>query len=158
MTLTIKGEDELYARFNSLNKVMKTTFWGLVRTDLQETLLKNVQPHTQGHDSKLERNVYAKKIDDGVEAGIRDEGMLVRWNGLSINYATFVNSGTDDHDIAPKNKKALRWVGGNGRNFFSKGHRVKGIKASHFIENTAQETFSRLDKMFTEALRSENVI
>ena len=158
LVLQIKGEKELYNRLNRLNRAMQTTFWGFVRQDLEDTLLKNVKPHTSGHDSKLERNVYAKTIDDGAEAGIRNDGMLVSWNGLRINYAKFVNGGTSDHDITPKNKKALRFVGAGGRNFFSKGHRVSGIKASHFIENTAKETFGRLDKLFKDALKKDNVL
>jgi len=132
---------------------MQKTFWGYVRTDLEDTLRENTK---QYNSKNIERNIYSKTIDDGVEAGIRNEGMLV--GSPKINYAVFLNGGTKDHDIAPKDKKALRWVGAGGRFFFSKGHRVKGIKGSHFIENSAKETFSRLDKLFTQSLRKENVI
>ena len=156
MTLTIKGEDQLYRRFNSLTKVMKTTFWGLVKDDLYDTLKENTKKHYSSK-SKLERNIYSKTIDGGVEAGVSNDGMIVDWGGKRVNYAVFVNSGTSDHDIAPKNKKALRWVGAGGRNFFSKGHKVKGITASHFIENTAKEVFDRLDNQFTKALKSEGL-
>lgn len=156
MKLEIKGEEALYNRFQSLTKVMQKTFWGLVRTDLQDTLLKNVRPHHV--TGKLERNVYAKKIDEGVEGGIRNDGMLVSWRGLKVNYAVFVNSGSRPHTIEAKDKKSLRWAGVGGRFNFAKKVHHPGYAGSHFIEKSAKEVFSRLDDQFTKALKSDNVI
>lgn len=161
MRLTISGEEALYKKFTSLTKVMKTTFWGYVRTDLEENLLDNVKDnYTSG---KLERNVYAKKIDDGVEGGVRNEGMLVEWNGKKINYAAFLNYGTKPHTIEPKDKKALRFgMGGanvfvGGRYVFAKSVKHPGTTATNFIENSAQETFKNLDKMFNKAMKAEGL-
>ena len=151
MTLTIKGETELYRRLDTVSDVLKNKFWVNVKDDLKDNLDANIAKHNKS--GKLERNAYAKVIDNGAEVGVKNEGMLVTWRGTRINYAMFLEHGTRDHDIAPKNKKALRWVGGNGKFFFSKGHRVSGIKATHFLENAAKETFKNLDRLFSQSLK-----
>ena len=155
MRLTISGDEALQARFQSLTKVMKTTFWNYVRTDLQDNLLKNVKPHHV--TGKLERNVYAKTTDDGVEAGIRTDGTEVSWNGKRVSYGVFVNYGTKPHTIEAKDKKALRWVGAGGAFAFAKSVQHPGTKASHFIERSAKTTFENLDKMFSQAMRQEGL-
>ena len=45
-----------------------------------------------------------------------------------VKYAPYLEYGTSTHFVAPVNKKALHWKKGN-KNFFSKGHMVKGIQA-----------------------------
>lgn len=40
----------------------------------------------------------------------------------------YLTGGTPDHMVSPRDKKALHWGGKPG--FFSKGHKVKGIKAT----------------------------
>lgn len=50
--------------------------------------------------------------------------------------SVYQHRGTKAHFIRPKKKKALSWVanpGIHGKRFFSKGHRVSGIKASNFF-------------------------
>lgn len=47
--------------------------------------------------------------------------------------AHYLNDGTDPHKITPVNAQALHWEEG-GKHFFSKGHVVSGIKASHYRE------------------------
>ena len=155
MTLTIKGESELYRRLDALEDVMKRTFWIGVQEDFLDNLNENVKPHNV--TGRLERNTYVDLIPNGVEGGIRDSGMMVDWNGRRINYATFVHDGTTDHDIAPNKKKALRWTGPSGRNIFSKGHRVSGITADPFLEDAAKETFKNLEKIFRAELKKQGV-
>lgn len=155
MTLTLKGDSELYHRLNKLEDVMKRTFWIGVQEDFLDNLLDNVKTHNVS--GKLERNAYVKPIENGVEGGILNNGMMVNWNGKKINYGLFVHEGTRDHDIAPKNKKALRWNAPSGF-AFSKGHSVKGIKADPFLENAAKETFRNLEKIFNSELKKQGVI
>lgn len=50
--------------------------------------------------------------------------------------AHYLNDGTDPHKIEPVNAQALHWIGPDGKDWFSKGHIVSGIKASHFREKT----------------------
>jgi len=155
MTLTIKGDTELYGRLNRLNDVMKRTFWVGVQEDLYDNLMDNVKPHNQS--GKLERNAYVDLIDNGVEAGIRDNGMMVSWNGKRINYGIFVHEGTKSHSVAPTKKKALRWAVGGGF-AFSRGHEVKGITADPYLENAAKKTFKNLTKIFNAELHKKGVI
>lgn len=155
MTLIIKGETELYRKLDSLSNVMKKTFWIGVQEDLEKNLLLNIKPHSK--TGKLERNAYVKPIKNGVEAGIKDDGMLVGWNGLRVNYGVFVHFGTRSHEIKPKKKKALRWNAPGGF-AFSKGHEVKGIKADPYLENAAKETFKNLNKIFTKELHDKGIL
>ena len=71
-------------------------------------------------------------------------------------HAKYILWGTPDHDIAPKNKKALRWVGPGGAYFFSKGHKVKGIKADQYLLRAADDASaafrSIVDKSFKESI------
>ena len=158
MNVLITGDTELYRRLNSLSGVIKKSFWIEVQKDFEKNILTNVEPHNKpGGSGNLKKNVYVDIIPNGVEGGIRDDGMMVSWNGGRINYGQFVEHGTDDHDISPKNKKALMWNTPFGR-FFSKGHRVKGIKASHYLERAADKTFKNLDKIFKDELHKKGII
>lgn len=58
--------------------------------------------------------------------------------------AGYLNDGTDPHKIKPVIAQALHWEE-DGQDFFSKGHVVSGIKASHFVEKTDRvvENFKR---------------
>lgn len=47
--------------------------------------------------------------------------------------AFYLNEGTDLHEIKPVVAQALHWEE-DGQDFFSQGHVVSGIKASHFRE------------------------
>lgn len=154
MQLTIKGETDLYRRLDSLSDVFKKTFWIGVQEDLEKNLLRNIKPHTK--EGKLERNAYVDIIPNGVEAGIENEGMMVDWRGVKVNYGVFVHYGTRDHMVTPNKKKALRWNSPGGF-AFSKGHMVKGIKADPYLSNAAKETFDRLDKIFLNELHKKGV-
>ena len=137
MDITISGT-------NPVGKILKSIkntkpIWSDVAKELESNLKKNTRQFHQ--TGVLNRNIYSKSLNDGVEGGIRDDNMLVDSKGGRINYAVFLDQGTKDHPIAPRRKRALRWVAKNGRFAFSKGHRVKGIKASHFIKKSADETY-----------------
>ena len=154
MQLTIKGETELYRRLDSVSTVLRKNFWIGVQEDLEENLLDNIKPHSKS--GRLERNAYVDIIPNGVEAGIKNDGMMVSWRGAKVNYGIFLEYGTRDHDIAPKNKKALRWNGAGGF-MFSKGHRVSGIKADPYLANAANETFKNLNRILTQELHNKGI-
>jgi hypothetical protein len=71
----------------------------------------------KAHPATLEASV-------GFDLGVAAHGLML-------------NDGTKRHWVGPKNKKALRFVGKNGRWWFSKGHFVSGIKAMKFVEGAA---------------------
>lgn len=56
-----------------------------------------------------------------------------------LSYGIFQHDGTDRHFVAPRYRKALRWVGQDGKFHFSrKGLWVRGIKPDPFIYNAAE--------------------
>jgi len=147
----ITGDTEIGKMLRKVSKVIRTDFWDDVRDDLFENIKRNVQPYNK--TGRLQRNVYAETINNGVEGGISDEGMLVDWKGKRVNYGAFIHYGTSEHFIPLKNKKALRWVGGNGRYGFSKGHTVSGIKKDPFLTDAAEETFDNLQEILNKNIK-----
>jgi len=145
MRVTVSGNYEL----PNLNEDLKP-IWGKVAKKLDSELHKHTKKHFK--TGRLSRNIYTKLIKNGVEGGIDDQGMLVRTKRGRVNYGVFVNYGTKDHFIKPNKKKALRWVGANGRFAFSKGHKVKGIKASNFIQKSADATSRYAIKLIEDIL------
>lgn len=84
-----------------------------------------------------------------------DHGVLKQWAVTSqsdeeiviqspAEYAVYQNYGTSSHWIEPVNKKALHWDG-----FFSKGHMVGGIEGKHFVEDSIEDTMTRIQTYFT---------
>ena len=155
MQIEIKGDTELYHRLNALTEVMQKTFWLGVRDDYEDNLRKNVARHFQ--TGRIERNAYVKPIKNGVEGGIKDNGMMVSWNGKKFNYAYFVHEGTRPHTITPKKKKALRWVGGGGF-IFSKKVEHPGYKGDPFLMDAAVKTFKNLDRIMNTELKKQGVL
>jgi hypothetical protein len=87
-----------------------------------------------------------------------DHGLLKQWAVTSESdmevtiqspaiYAAYQNYGTSEHWIEPFATFALHWGGSPG--FFSKGHFVKGIEGKHFVEDSIEETQSRISEFFT---------
>ncbi len=151
----IEGLPELSRTFKSMGEVLRVSFWQETENVLFAALEEKTKPYRD--TGTLHRNLYSKQIDDGVEAGIKPEGMMVQWGARRINYASFILTGTRDHDIAPKNRKALRWVGSNGRFAFSKGHRVSGIKKDDFLGKAAKETMNSLQGILDKQLKQAGV-
>jgi len=49
----------------------------------------------------------------------------------------WLHHGTEDHEVKPQKAKALHWVNARGQDRFSKGHKVRGIKATNFFQYSA---------------------
>jgi hypothetical protein len=61
-------------------------------------------------------------------------------------YAKWLHDGTDDHWVEPTNAQALHWS--NGKDYFSKGHMVSGIKEYKFIDKAIKQSQSAVNKCF----------
>jgi len=129
-------------------KIMKR-FWQLSATFAEKELLKNVRPHSK--TGRLERNAYVDVEDNGIELGIRNQGMMVDSKFGRVNSSFFVEKGTKPHIIKPKKKKSLRWVGGSGFVFAKEVHHP-GYKGDPFLRNSADATFKNLNKLFNKAI------
>lgn len=67
-------------------------------------------------------------------------------------YAKFLEWGTTDHMVRPKTMEALHWTegkAGGGKDFFSKGHMVRGIAPQPFIRPAIN---TKLNEIFTEEI------
>lgn len=148
MIVTFEGAEKLFEHFDDLLTSYPHETVVAVTEDVYKNAKQNIIPHTKS--TRLEQNLDMRvhKADLSGEVYILNRGMMVRWRGKPTNYALFVHFGTKDHQVSPKNKKALRWAGPNGF-AFSKGHKVKGIKADPFMTNALAKTFKDLDKIFT---------
>ena len=74
--------------------------------------------------------------------------IFIGGNAKDVNVAIWQDGGTRSHFIRPVKKKALSWSSG-GKRFFSKGHMVKGIKATNFFriyDSTITKTNAIIDK------------
>ena len=147
MQISLEGNKELIDAINKFSQPLNDAFWVAVGTDLKRNLQKNIQPHNK--TERLYRNIFKKKIKNGTTAGVLDNGVLVDWKGMRINYGIFLNNGTAPHKICAKNKKSLRWVSGNGF-AFAKCVEHPGTKAVNFINNSANATFSNLDNILNK--------
>jgi hypothetical protein len=87
-----------------------------------------------------------------------DHGLLKQWavtdqsdDEVTIQspaiYAAYQNYGTEEHWVEPFATFALHWGGDTG--FFSKGHFVGGIEGKHFVEDSIEQTQSRIAEFFT---------
>ncbi len=124
--------------------------WDEMEKELKRNLQKGVRPYSK--TGRMSRNIYTKRIPDGIEGGLTVNGLLVNWRGKRIAYPAFIIHGTKAHSIKPKNKKALRWVGKGGKFAFSKHNRVSGIKADNFILKAGKETLDETYKILKQRL------
>ncbi len=151
MKVTLEGVEQVQKELKDFDKFISDKFWRNVKNDAFTNLERTAKPHMTGSPSKLERNIYSKQIDDGIEMGVRNEGMMVRSGAGSVNYASFVEFGTRPHIIKPNKKKSLRWVGSGGGFIFAKEVNHPGYKGSHFLENAANKTFKNLEKIWEQS-------
>lgn len=71
--------------------------------------------------------------------------------GKDADIAGYLNRGTRGHYIFPNKKQALSWVDG-GTRFFSKGHFVRGIKATNFF-SIYPSTLRKMKATITESYK-----
>jgi len=69
-------------------------------------------------------------------------------------YAAFVLLGTRPHVIKPKNKKALRWVSGNGF-VFAKSVKHPGYRGDNYLLRAATEAVRQFDRIVNDGIRQQ---
>jgi len=83
-------------------------------------------------------------------------GRAVRHDPARAPYAAFVHDGTRPHVIRPKNKKALRWVSGNGF-AFAKVVNHPGYVGDPWMKRAGDDAIARFQQSvwtaFDEAFR-----
>lgn len=100
--------------------------------------------HTKRSGSgALFQSVYNRAIPNGREVGHDPQ---------RAPHAMFVIFGTRPHIIAPKNKKALRWAGGNGF-IFAKFVKHPGYIGDNYLVKAAQDALSQFREIVDQNLK-----
>lgn len=112
--------------------------------------------------TKMKQKNYSQKIIDGttIENIIVDGSGFVQFDVISeynteegFDVATAREEGTRDHTIRPRDPKGvLRFILGGFVVGWSKGHLVKGIKASHIVRDTVKSRFPIFQQKLTEEI------
>ena len=68
---------------------------------------------------------------------------------LGFPYPLAIENGSVAHWVAPVTFSALHWVQ-DGKDMFSKGHMVSGIKADPFVEPSIENTVREIDDIINE--------
>jgi hypothetical protein len=96
-------------------------------------VLKCLEETTPGTHLPQEWTMEIQKTTEGVHANIWN--LRVEQHPEFEQILFYLDLGTSAHWIFPVNAQALSWVE-DGIRYFSKGHQVSGIKASHFHSQT----------------------
>ena len=113
--------------------------------ELQRKIAEAVSLH-------LERNIRSIAKTDAFDTGhfhasihaVKDgwdKGIVQVEDG--VEYGKYLEWGTMSHYVAPKNKKALHWKEG-GKNYYSKGHQVRGIRPIACFQRGLNMTIKQL--------------
>lgn len=101
----------------------------------------------------LERSVTSLQSSDGLRG-------FVTIDRTTAPYGVYVHQGFKPFVIVPRHKKALRWVGRDGKFMFAKRVRHTGYKGDPFLFNALDAKRGYVDKVFDnriEAAMSEIV-
>ena len=149
--LTLEGLDRIRAEFARLVPEVQTqVLRGLAQVAF-DAAQDQVDTHTQ--TGALARSLRLKSDGKG--------GWIVGHDQQMAPYAPFVHWGTRAHEIRPREKKALRWVGEKGaitRN--AQGRFVSGTKFvfARFVRHPGYEGDPWLVKAADEAVRQFDAI
>ena len=64
----------------------------------------------------------------------------------------YQDQGTKAHMVKPKRAKALAWTSKAGSRLFSKGHRVRGVKAQHWTNKAKRKYQPRIKRLADELM------
>lgn len=108
------------------------------------TVEAGAQRHTKtGGDGKLLASTYNRLIPGGREVGHDPQ---------IAPHALFVLGGSRPHIIKPKNKKALRWVGGNGF-IFASFVKHPGYIGDDYLNRAADDALRQFDAIVSAKLK-----
>lgn len=85
----------------------------------------------------------------GVE-GSFTKGSLQAEVAAGAPHGIYIEEGTEDHEVKPKHRKALRWPVEGGF-AFSKGHIVSGIREREFLKNALEHELDDLTEELAAA-------
>lgn len=120
--------------FKSLDDLSKNKAIKHLADAVHERSAIGADTHTK--TGALFRSIYKKPIDGGFEIGADNK---------IAPYAIFVHWGTKPHTIEPKEKKALKFVGGSGMFVFAKKINHPGYQGDPFITNAIRDELPKFN-------------
>lgn len=120
--------------------------------DVGETVLAaEVRASVIGQRSEKRSYKYGRFLTS-IQTRPKAGGMVEVFS--DVDYAVFLEFGTNAHWIEPVNAQALHWKVG-GEDFFSKGHMVKGIEPRRHFRNSLNRVEPRMREHFRNLLKAE---
>lgn len=149
---------ELVQAFEKAPKAILSSMRLALRFAMREIQRRAAKEHRfRSRSGNLERSISTEVVSESPLVGRvwLDPSVTKAKDGRS--YLFYQHEGTRDHFVKPVNKKALRWVGSDGRFWFSKGHNVKGIAPDPFLYKAAENERQNINDIFNrhadEAIR-----
>lgn len=157
LKIEIRRLAELVAAFEKAPAIIKEEIRLALRVALRDIQERARSEHRfRTRSGNTERSVTTQIISDWPATGrIKLDPAVTRTtNGAS--YGEYIHDGTRPHVIRPKDKKALRWPGGNGF-IFAKRVNHPGTKPDPFLyeaaENERASINATFDRYTEEAIR-----
>lgn len=154
--IEVKNLEELVKRFE------KAPAWTQrhLKSGLEQALELTAENARQSISYKqksgnLERSVKTEIIDIGALKGRVWLNPDTTMTDKGVSYGVFLHEGTGifgkgrgRYFVRPVNWKAMRWVGSDGKHWFSKGHWINGIKPNPFIYIGAEKSRAEINAIF----------
>lgn len=113
-------------------------------------ITRDIADYAASHHQYVSRSGNMER--SGITTAMTDELTgVVALNIKAVPYASYLHNGTRAHDVAPRQRKVLRWVDG-GEFVFAKRSHVGGITADPFLFDAAAAVEPRIAGIIDSAL------
>jgi hypothetical protein len=143
ISVTIKGLDYVVVELGKFGPELARR----VVLDMSQIAFTKMQEGASLHSKKgnLLASVFNRAIPNGREVG---------HDGQRAPHAEFVLFGTRPHIIRPKDKKALRWVSGNGF-VFARVVNHPGYLGDNYLETAATDAIKAMPGIVDQAIKGQ---
>ncbi len=142
-TIRVAGATEAAQTLRGLPERLERTTLLRMSQIAYDAALRGADRHTK--TGALRQSLYNRAIPNGREVGHDPQ---------RAPHALFVNFGTRPHVIRPKDKKALRWVAGNGF-VFAKKVNHPGYRGDAYIVQAATEAVREFARIVGDAIKEQ---
>lgn len=150
LKIEVKNLKNLHSAFRTAPGVVKRNMRLALRVVLRNIQRRARQKHNfQSRSGNLERSISTEVVSQWPPKGRVFLDPAVTMTASGVAYGAFQHNGTADHEVLPRNRKALRWVSPGGGFAFSKGHQVSGIHADPFIYKAAEVERKTVNVVFS---------
>lgn len=157
LKIEIRQLKELIASFEKAPAVVKEEMRLAMRVSLRAIQTRARAEHRfRTHTGNLERSVTTQLVSNWPVVGRIKLDSAITKTTDGGSYGGYMHDGTKPHDIKPRDKRALRWVGKSGFVFAKVVHHP-GTKADPFLYEAAENERININAIFdrytSEAIR-----